>query len=158
MSFHGGLAGITIAGYLYSKKHKLNFWEIADALSFPTMFALALGRITNFINGELVGRIWNGRFCVVFPQYGGACRHPQVLYGAAYRFLISGWLAFLTLREKFAPGFIFMNFLLLEGMGRFIVDFYRQDVLYLGLTIGQWFSIVMIVVAVAWMWRTFMKK
>lgn len=152
MSFHGGLVGIIVAGYLYCRKHKLSFYEVADALSFPTMFALALGRIANFMNGELVGRVWNGSWCVVFPGWDSLCRHPQALYAAGYRFLISGWLAILTLRKKFAPGFIFMNFVLLEGIGRFTVDFFREDVLYFGLSLGQWFSLVMVVVAVGWMW------
>lgn len=147
MSFHGGLTGIVVAGYLYCRKKQLNFWELADALSFPTMLALALGRIANFINGELVGRVWNGTWCVVFPQYDEACRHPQVLYAAGYRFLISFWLLWLSFKEKFTPGFIFWNFVLLEGVGRFMVDFYREDILYSGLTLGQWFSVVMIIVA-----------
>ena len=153
MSFHGGLVGIVIAGYWYCRKKQLNFWELADVMSFPTMFALALGRIANFINGELVGRTWNGTWCVVFPREDNLCRHPQTLYAAGYRFLISFWLLWLSLREKFTPGFIFWNFVLWEGIGRFIVDFYREDVLTLGLTLGQWFSVGMIIIAVIFLWK-----
>lgn len=147
MSFHGGLTGIIIAGLIYCKKKKISFLEMADAMSFPTMFALALGRIANFINGELVGRVWNGRWCVIFPDYDNLCRHPSILYAAAYRFLISGELLWLSLKDKFQPGFIFLNFVLLEGIGRFMVDFYREDTIYGGLVLGQWFSLVMILVA-----------
>lgn len=157
MSFHGGLVGITVAAYLYCRKKSLNFWEIADLMSVPTMFALALGRIANFVNGELVGTVWNGSWCVNYskspyligPPQG--CRHPSILYAAAYRFLIFGellWLSLKSFTNRFKPGFIFWNFVLLEGMGRFIVDFYREDILYFGLSLGQWFSVVMIVVAV----------
>ncbi len=147
MSFHGGLVGIVIAGYFYCRNKQLNFWELADALSFPIMFALALGRIANFINGELVGRVWNGTLCVIFPQYDEACRHPQTLYAAGYRFFISFWLLWLSFKEKFTSGFIFWNFVLWEGIGRFIVDFYREDVLYLGFSLGQWFSLIMIIIS-----------
>jgi len=147
MSFHGGLTGIVLAVYLYCKKHKLHFWEIADALSFPTMFALALGRVANFVNGELVGTPWNGPLCVVFPNYDQLCRHPQVLYGAAYRFVFSFWLLYLTLKSKFRPGFIFLNFVLLEGIARFILDFFREDPTLFSLTPGQWLSLVMIIVS-----------
>ncbi|MBI4983714.1 prolipoprotein diacylglyceryl transferase [Candidatus Woesearchaeota archaeon] len=149
MSFHGGLVGIVVAGYWYCKKRNLNFLEMADALSLPTMFALALGRIANFINGELVGTLWNGTWCVVFPQHDQACRHPSTLYAAGYRILITFWLLFLSVKEKFGPGFIFWNFIFWEGVGRFIVDFFREETIYWSLTIGQWFSIVMIIIAIA---------
>ncbi|MFH0701690.1 MAG: prolipoprotein diacylglyceryl transferase [Candidatus Woesearchaeota archaeon] len=163
MSFHGGLVGIIIATYFYCKKHKLNFWEMADVMSFPTMLALALGRIANFINGELVGRAWNGSWCVNYSQNQylinppRGCSHPQVLYAAGYRFLIDGWLLFLSLKDKFQPGFIFCNFLLWEGIGRFIVDFFRyEEILPLGLTLGQWFSLIMIFVSLYFFWRRYL--
>ncbi len=150
MSFHGGLAGIIIACGLYCKKEKLDFWRMADSLSIPAIFALALGRIANFINGELVGRVWEGKWCVVFPAYGDVCRHPSTLYDAGKRFLILGWLLWLSCKSwsrNFRPGFIFWNFVFWEGMGRIVVDFYREDPLFYGLSLGQWFSLVMVAIA-----------
>lgn len=147
MSFHGGFVGVILACWFYCKKNKIDFWKMVDILSIPIMFALALGRIANFINGELVGRVWNGKWCVVFPDYDSQCRHPSILYAAAYRFLIFGELLWLSFWKEFKPGFIFWNFVFLEGLGRFIVDFYREDILYIGLSIGQWFSLVMILIA-----------
>ncbi|MBU0459269.1 MAG: prolipoprotein diacylglyceryl transferase, partial [Nanoarchaeota archaeon] len=147
MSFHGGFVGIVTAGWLFCKKKKLNFWRMADILSVPAIFALALGRVANFINGELVGKIWNGQWCVVFPDYGSECRHPSTLYAAGKRFLVFGWLLFLMLKDKFKPGFIFWNFVFFEGLGRIMVDFYRVDPLYFGFTLGQWFSLVMVLIA-----------
>lgn len=150
MSFHGGLVGIIAASWLYCRKKKLNFWRMADILALPAMLALALGRVANFINGELVGRVWPGSWCVVFPQYDEQCRHPSILYAAAYRLIIFGELLWLSLQKgilNFKEGFIFWNFIFLEGTGRFIVDFWREDVLYLGLSLGQWFSLVMILAA-----------
>ncbi len=157
MSFHGGLAGIIIAGWLFCQKKKIDFWKLADFLSVPTMFALALGRIANFVNGELVGRVWEGKWCVVFPGYEN-CRHPSTLYDAGKRFLIFFWLLALTFRREFKPGFIFWNFVFFEGLGRFLVDFYREDALYSGLSLGQWFSLVMVVVAGWVFWKYYIEE
>lgn len=161
MSFHGGFVGIITACWLYCRKKKINFWEIADAFSVPTIFALALGRIANFINGELVGKVWESArensWCVIFPNYDELCRHPQVLYSAGERFLVFFWLFWLSFRKKynFKPGFIFWNFVLWEGLGRFLIDFYREDILYFSLTVGQWFSAVMVVVAGFLLWKKY---
>ncbi len=146
MSFHGGLFGAVLASWLWCRKKKINFWRIADALVVPAIFALALGRAANFINGELVGRIWEGRGCVNFPGYS-ECRHPSTLYAAGKRFLVFFWLFGLSFWKEFKPGFIFWNFVFFEGLGRIIVDFYREDVLYFGFSLGQWFSLIMVVVA-----------
>lgn len=150
MSFHGGFVGVIVAVWLYSKRKKLDFWRIADILSLPAMLALAFGRVANFINGELWGRVFDGSWCVNFRNTGGGdvCRHPSTLYGAAKRFMVAGWLYCLYVRDGFTGGFLFWNFVLFEAVGRFIVDFYREDVLWWMLTIGQWFSLVMVVVAV----------
>lgn len=149
MSFHGGLLGGIVGGFLYCKKKQKNFWQVADIISVPAMFALALGRIANFINGELVGRVWNGSWCVVFPQYDEQCRHPNMIYSALQRFAVSGWLLWLSLKENnFKPGFIFWNLILFEGIGRILMDLFREDVLYFGFSKGQWLSLVMVIVAV----------
>jgi len=155
MSFHGGLVGIVIAGVWWCRRKGKDFWRVADALSVPTMLALALGRVANFINGELVGWVWDGSWCVNFRQTGGGdvCRHPSTLYAAGKRFVVFGWLVLLSWRESFKPGFIFWNFVLFEGAGRFFVDFYREDVLYWGLSLGQWFSVVMVIVSLAVFWK-----
>ncbi len=153
MSFHGGFVGIVMACWLYCRKKQLNFWTIADILSVPAMFALALGRIANFINGELVGRVWEGKWCVVFPDYGEACRHPNMIYSAIQRLAVFGWLWFLSARNQFAPGFIFWNLVLWEGVGRFMMDFFREDILHFGLSLGQWFSVVMVLIAWYVLWN-----
>lgn len=147
MSFHGGLVGSIIAVWWYCRKKNLHFLTIADALSIPAILALGLGRIANFINGELIGRIWQGQWCVIFPQYDNVCRHPSTLYAAGYRFLIFGWLLLLALKKEFKPGFMFWNLIFLEGVGRIIVDFYREDILYAGFSLGQWFSAIMVAAA-----------
>ena len=149
MSFHGGFVGIVTAAWIYCKKKNLSFWRMADLLSVPTIFALALGRLANFVNGELVGRIWNGKWCMVFPDYGSQCRHPSMIYAFLQRTVVFGWLFLLTFWKEFKPGFVFWNFVFWEGLGRIIVDFYREDALYLGLSLGQWFSSIMVIAAIA---------
>ena len=145
MSFHGGLSGIIVAGLLFVRKHKVGFFELADIVAIPAMLFLALGRIANFINAELPGKITDVSWCVNFPGFDG-CRHPYQLYSAAARFLIFGLLLYLSSR-KFKAGFIFWNFVLLDGIARFILDFWKDDVLYFGLAMGQYLSIVMVIVA-----------
>lgn len=147
MSFHGGLVGIVTAAWLYCKKKKINFYVIGDILAVPAIFALALGRIANFVNGELVGRVWNGPWCVVFPSYDELCRYPSMIYATIQRLIVFSWLLWLSFFGKFRQGFIFWNFVFWEGLGRIVVDFFREDILYLGLSIGQWFSLVMVVAA-----------
>jgi phosphatidylglycerol---prolipoprotein diacylglyceryl transferase len=135
LSFHGGLFGVLLAGYLFCKKYKFNFFELADIISIPAALMLAFGRIANFINGELPGRISNVSWCVKFPDYDG-CRHPSQLYGAIKRFLIFFWLFFI-LKKKFKHGFIF------------IVDFFRDNTLHFGLlTMGQILSIFTISISI----------
>ena len=152
MSFHGGFVGTLVAVYWYSRKKHLNIAKVFDILAVPTIFALGLGRIANFFNGELWGRPFNGNWCVNFKNTGGGdvCRHPSTLYAAGKRFLVFGWLLFLALKNKFKPGFIALNFVFWEGLGRFIVDFYRDEkVFYLAntFTMGQILSAIMVVVA-----------
>lgn len=147
MSFHGGLVGVVLMAYWYCRQKKLSFLVIADAASVPIMLALALGRLANFVNGELIGRVWNGPGCVVFPEYGGECRYPNMIYSFFQRMLVFGGLLGLSFWKEFKPGFVFWNLVLWEGVGRIIMDYFREDVLYYGWSLGQWFSLVMVIVA-----------
>jgi phosphatidylglycerol:prolipoprotein diacylglycerol transferase len=146
MSLHGGIVGILLAGYLYCKKKKLNLAKTADLLTIPGVFILALGRIANFINGELVGTITNLPWCFKFKNYNG-CRHPVQLYAAAGRALLGGYLLLIN-KHKHKNGFIFWIFITLMGIGRFFCDFVRYDPRLLGLSFGQYLSIVMIIAGI----------
>ncbi|MBT4604383.1 prolipoprotein diacylglyceryl transferase [archaeon] len=152
MSFHGGLFGIIVAGLLFARKKKgANFFVLADVAAFPMLLALGVGRLANFVNGELVGRIFDGPWCVVFPSYDESCRHPWAVYAALRRFVFAFGLFGLSYFQYFRnfgfkPGFIFWNFVFWDGLGRFVLDFWRVDPLTLGLTLGQWFSLVMVVI------------
>ncbi|MBW2972183.1 prolipoprotein diacylglyceryl transferase [Candidatus Woesearchaeota archaeon] len=145
MAFHGGLLGVAVATYLFWRKigRRISFAKLGDYLSMPALFMLAVGRIANFVNGELPGRVTDVSWCVYFPGYEG-CRHPQQLYSALKRFIVFGWLVFLNTR-KHKDGFIIWNMVFFVGIGRFFIDFYREDPTLLGLAAGQYLSIIMIV-------------
>ena len=143
MSFHGGLIGAVIVTYWFSRKKKIEFGVLADVLTLPGVLALAFGRIANFINAELIGTITNVNWCVNYQNVEN-CRHPSQIYAASYRFLLFFYLIYL---KSFKPGFIFWNFVFLESIGRFIVDFYREDILYFNLSIGQWSSVVLVIIS-----------
>ncbi|MBI4453915.1 prolipoprotein diacylglyceryl transferase [Candidatus Woesearchaeota archaeon] len=152
MAFHGGLIGAVLATWLFCRKEsiksKITLAELADLLVIPAAFALALGRIANFVNGELVGTITNVPWCFNFPNYDG-CRHPSQLYGALKRFIIVGILISINLVKKtYKPGFLFWWFIGLMGIGRFILDFYREDVRYLGLSLGQYLGVGMLLLTI----------
>ena len=80
MSFHGGLIGIIIATYLFSKKHKINKYIFLDLISVSAPIGIFFGRIANFINGELIGKATNGNWGVIYPQIDSIPRHPSQLY------------------------------------------------------------------------------
>ncbi len=146
MAFHGGLLGVFVATYLFWRKidRRVSLLRLADHLSMPAIFMLAVGRIANFINAELPGKVADVAWCVNFSGIEG-CRHPQQLYSAVKRFVVFGWLVFLDSR-KHKDGFILFNMLLFTGIGRFVIDFYRVDATLLGLTAGQYLSLIMIVI------------
>ncbi|HHE36380.1 MAG TPA: prolipoprotein diacylglyceryl transferase [Candidatus Woesearchaeota archaeon] len=149
MSFHGGIIGVVIAGLLFCKKHKISFYELADLLVIPAAFFLFLGRIANFINGELVGIRTSVPWCVVFKDYEG-CRHPSQIYEALKNLLIFFVLLFLytkkSLKKKLGQGIIFWSFVIMYGMLRFVVTFWREDPRFLGLSIGQYLCLLMIII------------
>jgi phosphatidylglycerol:prolipoprotein diacylglycerol transferase len=158
MAFHGGLLGVAIGTYLFWRKvnKKIPLAKLADHLSIVAVLMLAFGRIANFVNGELPGKATGVSWCWYFSGYEG-CRHPQQLYSAAKRFLVFGWLVFLITRKKFKDGFVFWNMLLLMGIGRFVIDFYRADATLLGLTAGQYLSLVMVVLGIVALARHYQK-
>ena len=145
LSFHGGLFGAVLMSYLYCKKKKLSFLKLADHVIIPISFALFLGRIANFINGELYGRITSVPWAVKFPNAEGF-RHPSQLYEAAKNLLI--FFVLLPMKKrKLRDGIIFAVFLTLYGSIRFALEFFREPEVYLiGLTMGQFLSLITLLV------------
>lgn len=142
LSFHGGLVGILIAGWIFCRKKKIKFYDIADIIVIPAAIGLGLGRIGNFINGEVYGRITDLPWAVKFQNVEGY-RHPSQFYESAKNFFIFGVLWILKDR-KIPRGFIFWSFISMYGVIRFFIEFVKEpDGMFLGLTTGQWLCIPM---------------
>ncbi|MBK0328231.1 prolipoprotein diacylglyceryl transferase [Rhodobacteraceae bacterium F11138] len=173
MSFHGGLMGVVIAAWLYTRRHRLPVLSVADLVAHTVPPGLLLGRLANFNNAELWGRATDLPWGVIFPgaaaQYcpgvtGLCARHPSQLYEAALEGVILGavllWLVYRRGAFK-RPGLVCGTFFAGYGTARFLVEFVRQpDAQFVtadnplglawhlggyGLTMGQILSLPMIV-------------
>ncbi|MDP3916853.1 MAG: prolipoprotein diacylglyceryl transferase [Nanoarchaeota archaeon] len=155
MSIHGGILGAMIAVYYFSKKHNYKFLELADILMIPLAISLIFGRIANFINGELYGRITSVPWAVKFPDSDGF-RHPSQLYESLKNSLILIVLYFKS--KNFKTGELFALFLILYSALRFAVEFVREPEIVIGfLTMGQILSIPMFVAGI-WIYKTVQQK
>ena len=160
MSFHGGLIGGVIACYFFCRKKKISFWKMADIVVIPAMFFWALGRLANFVNGELYGPVTSVSWCVNFPNVEG-CRHPYQIYAFLEQMVIGFFLVFLYSKEKVRKkeGLLFWTFIMLAGLGRFVVDFWRVDEAMIWLlSVGQWLSLVMFVIGLVFVVRLLRRK
>ena len=161
LSFHGALIGAVIAILIFTKKKKIGFYEIADLSVIPLALGLALGRLGNFTNGELYGRITDVPWAFRFPDAEGF-RHPSQIYESFKNFTI--FLALWTIKDKKLPkGFMFWLFVVMYSALRFIVEFFRQPDPQVGfiigfLTMGQVLSIVMFVVGVYFLRKVYKKS
>ena len=156
MSFHGGLLGAIIAQIITSKKFKVHFFIITDITSITVPFGFMLGRIANFINGELYGRVTDHPLGIIFPNGGSLPRHPSQLYEA----LFEGFILLLVLNIlfyfsnlKLKPGIITGIFIFLYGFFRFLIEFAREPdpqigLLIFNLTLGQFLCFLMIVIGI----------
>jgi phosphatidylglycerol:prolipoprotein diacylglycerol transferase len=159
MSFHGGALGVVAALWLYCRRNQLSFLAFGDLLCCVVPVGLLLGRIANFINGELYGRATSADlpWAMVFPAAGPEPRHPSQLYEAGLEGLVL--LAALhllwrvpALRER--RGFLSGMFLAGYGLARAVCEFFRQPDDFLGFlwggaTMGQLLSLPLIAAGLA---------
>ena len=157
MSFHGGLIGVITAMIWFAHKTKRHFFTVADFVAPLIPFGLGVGRIGNFLNGELWGRITDVPWAIIFPEAGPEPRHPSQLY----QFALEGVVLFIILNlfwRKTPPrGAISGMFLLFYGLFRFLVEFVRQPDSQLGLyfqeiSMGQILSTPMIIIGALMIW------
>lgn len=154
MSFHGGMIGVILALWFYARKMHQSVFDITDLIAPGVPIGLGAGRIGNFINGELWGRITDVPWAMVFPNAGPFPRHPSQLY----EFLLEGVLMFVILwtfsakpRPRFAVSALF---LICYGCFRFFIEFFREPDQQIGfmalgwLTRGQFLSLPMIIIGV----------
>ncbi len=165
MSFHGGLIGVTIAGFFFARKYKLDALSMGDLFACAAPIGLFFGRIANFINAELYGRPWDGPWAMIFPTDSlGLTRHPSQLYEAA----LEGVMLFIVIRiatHSFGllkrPGAAIGVFLAGYAASRIFVENFRQpdDIASLpdfpfGLTMGMMLSLPMLGLGLWLIWRT----
>ena len=160
MSFHGGFLGVLVGTWLVARRHHIGFLKLTDFLAPLVPCGLAAGRMGNFINGELVGRVTDSAMGMLFfsPGAGPLPRHPSQLY----QFALEGVLLFILLwgySSRSRPvGAVSGAFLVGYGAFRSIAEFYREPddylgLLALGLSMGQWLSAPMILIGLGMMFR-----
>ena len=159
MSFHGGLAGVVFSIWLFCRNRKLQLLAISDLIAAATPIGLFFGRLANFINGELWGKITDVPWAMVFPNAlpPGVPRHPSQIYEA----LMEGALLFLFLRFLILrfqvhrrPGLVIAWFLTGYGAARFIAEFFRdsESKIYGWFSMGQALSLPMWAAAAFFFW------
>ena len=149
MSFHGGLLGVIIATYIFSKKNNINPYLFLDLISMSAPIGIFLGRVANFINSELYGRETNLFWSVKFEKIDNTFRHPSQIYEAIFE----GVILFILLNFIFkkqvykSPGLISAIFLIFYSIFRFVIEFTREPDAHIGfillnLSLGQVISII----------------
>lgn len=163
MSFHGGLIGVVIAIAWFARKKQKRILEVGDFVAPIVPFGLGAGRLGNFINGELWGRVSDVPWAIVFPTGGPLPRHPSQLY----EFFLEGIVLYILLAvfSRFKPpqGALSGLFLLGYGTFRFIIEFFRQPDEHLGLltlnmSMGQMLSLPMMIIGALFIGRAYHKQ
>jgi phosphatidylglycerol:prolipoprotein diacylglycerol transferase len=168
MSFHGGCAGVILAMIGYAWRHKISFFALSDVIATVTPIGLFFGRLANFVNGELWGRVTTVPWGVIFPaeRAGPLPRHPSQIYQALMEglilFLILAWLNTRpNVRNR--PGIIGGVFIGGYGLARVIGEFFREPdpqmgYFWGGITMGQILSIPMVLVGIALVAYAYLRK
>ncbi len=162
MSFHGGAIGFTIAIFLFARSNNLPGLRICDYVACVAPLGQGLGRLANFVNGELWGRVTGSDWGVIFPGAGTAPRYPSQLFefaGEGLLLLIVLNLMFWRSRARLYPGLLVGAGTFGFGLVRFCIEFFREpDVqvgyLKFGLTMGQWLCLPMIALGLYLMWSS----
>ncbi len=167
MSFHGGLLGVLLAITWVSRKGHLPFLRVCDYIAVNVPVGMMLGRLANFVNGELWGRVTDVPWAIIFPGGGPYPRHPSQLYEA----LLEGALMaavllvlFWKTRARFRPGLLVGVFTAGIAVARFTVEFFREPDAQLaefarnsGLSMGQWLTIPLLILGLAIVLRALLK-
>ncbi len=150
MSYHGGAIGVLLASIIFCRRHKINFWRFADLFCPAIPLGYTFGRIGNFINGELYGRITTVPWGMYFPLDPYLrLRHPSQLYEAFFEGILLFTFLWIIRKRKHFEGFLFSLYLIGYGLVRFFIEFLRDPDPQLGVvlwsfTMGQILCIIMI--------------
>lgn len=159
MSFHGGVLGTLCAGWLFARKYGLNYWQWADRVIVTAPIGLGLGRIGNFINGELFGRPSDVPWAMIFPSGGLIPRHPSQLYEAFLEGVVLFALLWPTRYKKWPAGRKTALFFMGYSIARFVVEFFREPDSQLGFvfmgvfSMGQVLSVAFFLMGL-FLWQT----
>jgi phosphatidylglycerol---prolipoprotein diacylglyceryl transferase len=150
MSYHGGLLGVVLASLFFCYKNKINFWNFADLLAPAIPLGYTFGRIGNFINGELFGRVTSVPWAMYFPlDPTSQLRHPSQLYEAFFEGIFLFMILWTLRKIRVFKGFHFCLYIITYAIARFCIEFVREPdhgmgFIWLSLTMGQILSIAMI--------------
>lgn len=147
MSFHGGLIGTTIAMVLFARRNGIPVWSMFDIIAAVAPIGLFFGRIANFVNGELWGRLSDAPWAVVFPTGGPFARHPSQLYEAALEgivLLIILAILIYGFKALKRPGTVTGVFVCGYALSRIFVEFFREPDAQIGYLAGDWLTMGMV--------------
>ena len=166
MSFHGGFLGVIVAAFVFASRNNIHTLYLADILACVAPIGLFFGRIANFINSELYGRVTDAPWGIIFPNGGSLPRHPSQLYEA----FLEGLVLFIVLitanymtKARFFPGTLLGLFLLGYGIFRSFVELFREPDSHIGfifnnITMGQILSVPMIFIGILFLYIALNKK
>ena len=155
MAFHGGLLGVIAACYIFTKCRRINFLNLTDLMSLGAPFGLFFGRLANFVNSELWGRVTDVPWAMIFPGAGPYPRHPSQLYEAILEGPLMLAIQYFSAKKQRAhlheyQGLSSGTFVFFYGLFRFVIEYVRAPVDgYLGpITAGQFYSLPMIALGI----------
>ncbi len=155
MSYHGGAIGVLLASIVFCRRHRINFWRFADLFCPAIPLGYTFGRIGNFINGELYGRVTTVPWGMYFPLDPYlSLRHPSQLYEAFFEGILLFTFLWIIRKRKHFEGFLFSLYLIGYGLIRFFIEFLRVPDPQLGFvlwsfTMGQVLCIIMILCGIS---------
>ena len=136
MSFHGGLAGMVLVIYLFAKKNNIKFYLLSDYVSLVAPVGLFFGRLANFINVELIGRVTEFPIAIIYPTVDNLTRHPSQLYEAFFEGVVLFIILLFVIIKDYPNkkyGYLSGLFLFLYGIFRFLIEFLREPDSHIGL-------------------------
>ena len=166
MSFHGGLIGVILAIIYSSRTLNIPIMLFSDLVAIVSPIGLFFGRIANFINGELFGRVTNHNLGMIFPNGGKFPRHPSQLYEAFFEGIILFFIMLVLMNKSDffeKKGFLTASFVFFYGIFRFFIEYFREPdghigLIYFNLSMGQILSLPMIVSGLYFMINLYYKK
>ncbi|MDC1175479.1 prolipoprotein diacylglyceryl transferase [Bacteriovoracaceae bacterium] len=152
LSFHGAIIGLLVGGYIFAKRNKVSWPHVMDNVCLAGTPGLFFGRMGNFINGELYGRVTDSPLGLIFPAGGPYPRHPSQLYEGVMEGIVLTIILWVLLRKVKFYGIISSAFLIGYGVFRYFIEFFREADAQLGYyfggttTMGQILCLIMIIV------------